>query len=156
MNFQQLETREKWMVAGGALLALVLLVYEFAWLPLSQAVADQLVLLQKQTQSLQMLEQIVEQYRQQAPQQTTSEASQKSVFAIIEETATNFAVRANLQNIASRGNDRLQVRLDSVAFDSWVAWTAELSSVHALQVSRARLQALDNTGLVDADVVYTR
>lgn len=147
---QQLSSRERWILIGGAGVALILLVLAIV-LPLQSRVSateariekkrDDLIWLRSMTPQLSML------------QTARPPALTESLVVLIDRTAREAGIGKSLVNSQPSGDGGLNVRLEKMPFDSLIAWLAQLNERYGVRVDSATVDAANEKGTVTATLI---
>lgn len=149
--WQGLNPRERWLVGGGALVLLVMLLYAFAWQPVASGdkrLRARLPQLRADAAAVQAGALEVQRLRAAAPAVPPPDNVQAALEA---------AVRgANWQNATVQPVDatRARVIVPSVEFDRWVAWVGRLRTEQRLLLDSGEIEALPSPGLVKVNAVF--
>jgi general secretion pathway protein M len=147
---QQLSARERWMVIGGAALALILLVLAIV-LPLQTRVSATQARIEKKRDDLIWL-------RSMTPQLATLQTARpptltESLVVLIDRTAREAGIGKSLVNSQPSGDGGLNVRLEKMPFDSLIAWLAQLNERYGVRVDSATVDAASENGTVTATLI---
>jgi general secretion pathway protein M len=144
-----LAARERLIVAAGALVVGVLLLYGVLWLPMQRDLDslranlprehEQLLSMRAQAGRIKLL-------RAAAPTAVQSDG----LLSFVEQSATAFSVRPNIKRIEPQGTNAVSLAIDGVAFDSLVAWLANLQKQGGVRIDNANLEPLPTPGIVNA------
>jgi general secretion pathway protein M len=125
--WEGLNSRERLLTAGGAMLVLALLLYALAWQPfqashrrLRQSVAEQRAELAAMRQ---MAEEIK---RLDGSGGKPPTVDGRSLLTLVDQTARAAGLGAALKRVTPQGEDRLGVQFDAVEFDKLVPWLGAL------------------------------
>jgi general secretion pathway protein M len=133
--WEGLSSRERLLVAGGATLTLVLLLYVIAWQPfqashrrLRQSVAEQRV-------ELTAMQQMAREIKQLGGSSGKPPATEgRSLLTLVDQTARAAGLGAALKRVTPQGEDRLGVQFDAVEFDKLVPWLGALERDHRIVI----------------------
>ncbi|MCP5158532.1 MAG: type II secretion system protein M [Gammaproteobacteria bacterium] len=152
--WDSLGAREQWLVGGGAVLALSILVYVLIWEPfqsshrrLQHSVAEQrtdLVWMRQVAQKIQRLGNV-------GAMQSQSDG--RSLLTLVDQTARTAGLGTALKQINPQGDDKLNVRLDAVEFDKLLPWLSALEREHPIILVNLNVDRTGASGLVNARVI---
>lgn len=133
--WEGLSSRERLLVAGGATLTLVLLLYALAWQPfqashrrLRQNVAEQ----RAELAAMRQMAQEIKQLSGSGSKPATTEG--RSLLTLVDQTARAAGLGAALKRVTPQGEDRLGVQFDAVEFDKLVTWLGALERDHRIVI----------------------
>ncbi|MBS1220738.1 MAG: type secretory pathway, component PulM [Proteobacteria bacterium] len=133
--WEGLSSRERLLVAGGATLTLVLLLYVIAWQPfqashrrLRQSVAEQRV-------ELTAMQQMAREIKQLGGSSGKPPATEgRSLLTLVDQTARAAGLGTAIKRVTPQGEDRLGVQFDAVEFDKLVPWLGALERDHRIVI----------------------
>jgi general secretion pathway protein M len=133
--WEGLSSRERLLVAGGATLTLVLLLYVIAWQPfqashrrLRQSVAEQRV-------ELTAMQQMAREIKQLSGSSGKPPATEgRSLLTLVDQTARAAGLGTAIKRVTPQGEDRLGVQFDAVEFDKLVPWLGALERDHRIVI----------------------
>ncbi|MDG4551991.1 MAG: type II secretion system protein GspM [Candidatus Contendobacter sp.] len=133
--WESLSRRERFLIAGGAVLALALLLHALAWQPfqashrrLRQSVAEQRAELAAMRRTVEAIRRLEESGK--AP----TVADDRSLLTLVDQTARTAGLGAALKRVAPQGENRLGVQFDAVEFDRLVPWLGMLERDHRVAI----------------------
>lgn len=154
--WETLSARERGLVAGGAALTLVLLLYVLVWEPfrssghrLQQSVAERradLVWMRQAAQEIKRLS---------SAGVAQPAGDDRSLLTRVDQTARAAGLGSALKRVAPQGDDRLSVQLDSVEFDKLLPWLGALERDHRITIVSLSVDRIDVAGLVNARIVLS-
>ena len=147
-----LEIRERMMLAAGAALLVLFLLYVLVWSPihsgydaLKSSVEEQrstAVWMQQSAQTLASLK------------RNSGRAAQglggKSLLSVADSTARAGGLGPALKRVEPEGSNSVRVWLDGASFDVLVKWLGTLNIIHGVSAESATLERSDATGRVNA------
>ncbi|MGB5717609.1 MAG: type II secretion system protein M [Gammaproteobacteria bacterium] len=150
--FDSLEARERLMVAAGAALLVLFLLYVLVWSPihsgydaLRNSVEEQRTTALWMRESAQTLTSL---------KRNSGKAAQglggKSLLSVADSTARAGGLGTALKRVEPEGKDSVRVWLDGAPFDVLVKWLGTLSIIHGVSAESATLERSDATGRVNA------
>jgi general secretion pathway protein M len=149
--FQAQSQRDQRVAAGGAVAALILLIFA-VFVPLDTSVSRAHARVQRKTSDLAWMRAV-------APQLAASGAAvptptaQRSLIVVIDTSARESGLGGSLNSSEPSGPGALRVRLDKAPFDALVTWLARLSQQNGIHVESATIDAAGAPGLVNAGLV---
>ncbi|MDG4598047.1 MAG: type II secretion system protein M [Candidatus Contendobacter sp.] len=133
--WESLSRRERLSTAGGAALALVLLLYALAWQPfqtshrrLRQSVAEQraeLATMRRMAEEIRRLD---------GSSKTLSMVDNRSLLTLVDQTARTAGLGPALKRVTPQGENRLGVQFDAVEFDQLIPWLGQLERDHRVAI----------------------
>lgn len=129
-HWENLQARERWALALGALISIGLLFYGLLWAPLVQErgrLSERVVEQRELLSWMQTAAQQVEDLRK--TNGAPAEASGGSVLARVERTARAAGLAKSIGQIQPEGAQGARVRLEAVAFDELLRWLDDLAQV---------------------------
>jgi len=147
---QRLQPRERRMVLGGAIAALLLIVVATV-LPLQRSVATIEQRVERKRDDLQWLRSI-------APQLAGLQGSappplRESLVVLVDRTARESGLSKSLVGSQPSGDGGLNVRLDQTPFDTLIGWLSQLRERYGVRVESATIDAGKGSGNVTASLV---
>ena len=150
--FDSLEARERLMVAAGAALLALFLLYVLVWSPihsgydaLRNSVEEQRTTALWMRESAQTLTSL---------KRNSGKAAQglggKSLLSVADSTARAGGLGPALKRVEPEGSDSVRVWLDGAPFDVLVKWLGTLSIIHGVSAESATLERSDATGRINA------
>jgi general secretion pathway protein M len=146
-----LSPRERTLVIGGSVLALILVVLAIV-LPLQSRVSATAERVQQKRNDLVWLRQVGPQL---ASLQTTRPRGTltESLAALVDRTAREAGFSKNLAGTQASGDGGLNVRLDKMAFDAMVNWLSQLHERYGVSVDSASVDSAGAPGTITATLV---
>lgn len=155
--WNQLSSRERWLVGSGGVLTLALVFYALIWQPfqnelqrLRQAVAEQradLVWMHQAALEAKRLRNI-----QNNPRSLPSPGTRRSLLIVVDQTARSAGLNTALKRVEPQGNDKVRVWLEQVGFDQLIDWLDTLRREQAIQTANAAIER-QASGRVDARLI---
>jgi type II secretory pathway component PulM len=146
-----LTPRERYLVIGGSVLALILIILAIV-LPLQSTVRAAQERVQRKRGDLVWL-------RQAGPQLMSLQSARpvgalhESLAALVDRTARDAGFGKNLAGTQSSGEGGLNVRLDKMAFDTMIIWLSQLHERYGVSVDSASVDAAGEPGTISATLV---
>ena len=142
--WQQLNTREQQLVSALSAVMFIFLFYSLVWQPLNENIEKSTKKLARQEALLTWV--ISETKRYSLAKGSESNDSRKSsLSSIVNRTAGANGIA--ITRMQPQG-DNLQVWIDTIAFDTLLAWLAKLSTQEGIAVNAIDLSREDESGLV--------
>ena len=153
--WNNLQSRERLYLAGGAIALVVMLAWSLVWDPISDGVDNYRAgVLQKQDDLIWM---------QQASQQIlTMQGSQprgsgnRSLLGLLEERISALGLKSSLQRMNPEGSNQVKFWITAGSFDQLITLFGELEQEQGVKVISLSVTATDQPGLVDARVTVAR
>lgn len=143
--------RDRRIIGGIAALIAISVVYAYLWMPMIEArtrLRAELPKLRGATAEMAAQEQEIKRLKA-AP----ASASQAVSPELINQSAERAGIKDNLTQVTSLSAERVQVTLNSVAFDRWIGWTRALATESALRVESAQVTGAGDAGTVKVQAV---
>lgn len=149
-----LAPRERFVLAGGAVLLFVLVLWLLIWEPLAQKREQLRADISALSADLSWMQQVAGQVKRQAAQQSrpgTGAAAGGSVLTLVEVSASAAGIRETMERVQPEGQGA-RLWFSETSFDRLLLWLAELEQRHGLQVSQLAVDAGAAPGQVSARV----
>lgn len=156
--FNTLQFRERVLVAGGALVLLVLIVYLWIIEPLSNDVER----LQKrveggQSQVAWMSNASNEvQGLRSSGSRGGSVDTKTSLITAVERSSSQMGIRSQVKRMEPQGNNKLSIEMTAVPFDQLMEWLGSLEKTFAASVVQLNSTRSKLPGRVDARIIIGR
>lgn len=147
--WRNLAERERRLLAGGALAALLMLGYGFVWAPLHDARDDWRRRAEAADASLQWMRAAVDRLAQQ-PLRSAPVADGRSLLARVDEGARQAGLGAVLLRVEPLAAGRVRAHFQAAPFDQLMDWLQPLGREHGVRVEELSVQRAAGVGLVDA------
>ncbi|HEB98484.1 MAG TPA: type II secretion system protein M [Thiotrichales bacterium] len=151
--FESLPPRDRAMVLGGGVLALLLLAWAFLWHPLVVKARDleaeveglqgQLAWMQEAAAEVRRLQRTVAGSRPQG-------LGGRSLLAVVDQSARSAGLAAGLKRVEPDGQARAKVRLEQVPFDNLMRWLGQIRRQYGIRALNVRLERAEGEGQVNA------
>lgn len=155
MNFwNNLQPRERHMLAGGAAALLLLLVYSLVIDPYFSAMERMRQDVAVQRETLAWMHQAAAEakaLRGSAPQRAA--AAGQSLLSLADSTAKASGLASALKRVQPDGQRSVRVWLEQASFDAAMLWLDTLARDHGVQVTGLVVEPLATQGSVDVRVV---
>jgi general secretion pathway protein M len=148
-SFASLSQRERRMVMGGAVLAVLLLCFGVL-VPLDRSVAHAQQRLAKKKADLAWMQSAAPQIATLAPPPASTG---ESLLVIVDRSARESGLAGSLAGSEPGGPGSLSVRLEKAPFDALVAWLGRLAQQNGVTVDSATIEKAGAPGLVNAAIV---
>jgi general secretion pathway protein M len=147
---QRLSPRERWMVIGGGVLALLLLIVAIVT-PLQTRVSATAARVEKKRDDLVWL-------RSMAPQLSSLQVIRRpqlneSLVVLVDRTAREAGFAKSLVGSQPSGDGGLNVRFEKMPFDTLVSWLSTLRDQYGVRVDSATVDSAAEPGTVTATLV---
>jgi type II secretory pathway component PulM len=150
-RLRNLPQRERWMVIGVAVGAVVLL-YLSLWLPWQSEINKlRTAVPQEKIQLAQMRVQAMEISQLRASGRIP--ASGGNLLANLEQSATANGIRGRITRMEPDGTNGARLSLDGVHFNALITWLASLQSQGGVRIEKATFEAQATAGTVNARLV---
>lgn len=155
--WNQLSNRERWLVGGGSVLTLTLILYALVWQPfqkelgrLRQTVTAQradLAWMRQAAIEAQRLENV-----QTSPKSQLPAGSRRSLLIVVDQTARAAGLGSAIKRVEPQGDDKVRVWLEQVSFDKLIGWLEALRRDQGIQTANAVMDR-QASGRVDARLI---
>ncbi len=140
--FFGLEPRERLLVAGGAILMVLLLLYSIIWAPLANKYYGLKDSVQDQRQTLAWMQQAAGQIS--ALQGSATGGSRglggRSLLAVVDQSARTAGLGTAIKRIEPDGSKGVKVWLEGAAFDQMVIWLGQLAKTYQIEPTLVTLE----------------
>jgi general secretion pathway protein M len=145
-----LSSRERWILLGGAVAAVLLIIMAVV-LPLQHRVTATEERVERKRDDLVWLRSVAPQLA--GLQSSAPPALHESLVVLIDRTARESGLAKSLVGSQPSGDGGLNVRLEKMPFDSLVAWLSQLRERYGVRVDSATIDAANEAGTVTATLV---
>ncbi len=147
---QKLSARERAILVGGSVLALILLITAIV-LPLQRSVSATEARIKQKRDDLVWLRSIAPQLG--TLQNARRPSSNESLVALIDRTARESGMAQALVASQPSGDGGLNVRLEQLPFDTLMGWLSQLHRQYGVRVDSATVDSAKEVGTVTATLV---
>jgi general secretion pathway protein M len=152
-----LKPRERFIIAAGGILVLVVAVYFFALAPFYRAVGVRAERVQQKEADLAWLKGVAgEVLALSSNQAVVPIASSESLVVLVDRTARECGLSSALTGQTPNGETGIRVRLESAEFDKLIVCMVSLQQRHAVSIESATIDRAGKPGLVNASLVLNR
>lgn len=155
-RFLALQPRERWLVAGGALLVLLVALYLLVLAPMSGAVKARSERVAQKQSDLAWMRSVAAQVSQLGPVAASNGGGNESMIVLIANSANQNGIGNALTGQTPVGADGVQVRLENVNFDSMVLWIGRVQQQYGIRVDSANIDRAAKAGEVNANLSFVR
>ena len=149
--YSGLQERERLMVASAAVILVITLFYVSVWEPLHQGLDNAQQEYQSNLENLQWMQQAAAEVRTlKASGSRVHSASNQPVTMVVEQVASNSAIKPNLSKLESANQGGAHVVLDGAPFDQMVIWLNTLQQNHGISVTSGNIERNAKPGTVNA------
>jgi general secretion pathway protein M len=148
-------SRERMMLAGGMAAAIILFLYMLVWDPIQTSrarLATELPKLRAQAAQFRLDAEQAEALRG----RIKSNDSGRPLPSVIDASAKAAGLRDSIKQIQSLSNDRSQINLTNVGFDTLVQWLAGLGASDGISVETMNASAASQSGRVQVESLVVR
>lgn len=149
----QRNARERAILLGGGLVALLVLGYSLVWEPLQQRLTLARQTVYALQQDLQWIQQAAAQLQPQRTLPTPSTRSNEPLLTLLDQSAKRQSFSLALKRIEPQG-ERVRLQFEQVDFDSLIRWLAQLERDQAISTYSLNLERSGLT--VNAQLVLER
>lgn len=153
--WQAREPREQKLLAGGAVLAAVLLAWALAWHPLAAKRADlrqRIAIAEGDLVQVRMAAAQVEE-RRQAGVRGGADRAGRSLLALADASARDAGLGGALKRVEPVDGQAVRVSFEFASFDTLVSWLESLGSDYGIIAATLSADRADAPGLVHAQVL---
>ena len=150
--WQSLQPRERMVLGAGAVLALIIVLWEFAWQPLTGGRTQ----LRDSIESKQHLLSDLSRASVLSDDQSVAGTNNQSLFVLIDQTAQANGLGGALTRARPNGSNEINVTFNNAAFDSLVAWLISLNLNNGIYVDGASINSSRQEGLVSGQLLLRR
>lgn len=132
-----LNVRERWIVGGGGVVALLIVFYSLLWSPLQNSLEYMNTSVQSMRTNLVWMEQQSQVIKSGAgrKQSSTVRGANQSLLSVLEQTARQAGIREAIQRLTPNQQNEVRVMLENVDFNRWMRWVDSLNKNYAVDVS---------------------
>jgi general secretion pathway protein M len=150
----KLAPRERWMVMGGALFALLALIYALGIRPVYQARDTAAERVAEQRQLLTDIEEVARRFGPQSATATMPTRSE-SLLVLIDRSTRERGLSSYLKRNQPEGADGVRLRMENAPFDELLLWLSEVQSGQGLGAVSASFDPAGEPGRVNANLVLS-
>ena len=150
--FELLQPRERVVIALGGAIAVLILVWSFAWIPLRSANLNLDAALTEKYGLLVDASRLQPSGASPGPSATSAE----SLVLIVDQTHRAHGLGGTLSRNQPDGENGIRVAFQRVPFDQLVSWLGALRQGHGIVVVTANLDGAQQPGLVNASLILRR
>ena len=146
-------SRERRVLAAGAVALAVMLGYALLWHPARQGVAQLQTTLPQMRADLDVMRVQSEEFarlRQGAPR---SRLDANGMRAAVQAAAAKRGIERAIERMDMTGADHMRIVLGSVPFESWIGWVESLQRDHQVVIEAARIDTLGRPGFAKIEMV---
>ncbi len=145
------EPREQRILAGGAVICVLLLGWALIWHPLSRARQDLLAQLSARQQDLAFLQQAEPQLKNLRQRDQTGGARRQgqSLLALADASARKAGLGPKIRRIEPLDNKRIRLEYKAADFDVLMAWLSDLKRHYGISADDLSLDRAAGTGQVN-------
>jgi len=149
--------RERAIIAGGAILVLLVTIYILAVAPFYSAVSSSARRVATKQGDLAWMRSVGgEVMALNASSPTAPAPSNESLVVLIDRTARECGLGAALTGQTPNGDNGIRVRLEQADFDKLVVCLGSLQQSHSVNIESANIDRTGKPGFVNASLVLTR
>ena len=155
--WQSLNQKERYMIIAGGVFTLLILFYILIWNPFVKRIEmlDQQVKSQASTLVwMREASRRVQEHRAMPSGQKSSD--RRSIAALVEATTKKLGIAESLHRIEPEDRHTLKVWFNSVQFNSFLQWLAELEHSYAATIENLSVTKEEFPGVVDTQLVLKR
>lgn len=156
-RYRELQPRERVMVAVGAAVVVLTLIYLVLWEPFANARAKQFAALADERAFAERLETVgatVQKAR--AAGVGAIQGREQSLLTLIDQQGKSPELGKPPARLQPEGDTEVKVWFEDVPFDALVRWMATLETRYGVQIAGAEIERRAGAGLVNARLTVTR
>jgi general secretion pathway protein M len=154
--FFGLQPRERVIVAAGAIIVPLVLLYLFALAPFYHAVGQRAQRVATKEGDVAWMRSVAPEMATLASSPAGAAPSGESLVVLIDRTARECGLGASLTGQTPSGESSIRVRLESAEFDKLMVCLGTLQQSHAVSIDSATIDRTGKPGLVNASLVLSR
>ena len=142
-----LESRERIFVIGGAVVVVIAMLYAFVWSPLDKGhktLESSVVTWRRSLADLRPLRGM--QQPSAGTAQNSASGARQTPVVIVDQTLRARGLDRSLQRSQPTTSNGIRVEFENVVFDDLVLWLGDLSAQHAMHVASGSLSTTSNAG----------
>ena len=148
-----LAARERGLIVFGLAVLLPIGLYLYIWQPVTEERARLTTRVQQLRVELTQLRADAEEIKRLQSQIPVRGGNSLEVVA--RQSAALFGLPDLERSLSARGNDRLEVNLEGVAFDAWLRWLGELG-LQGVSLATCKIEAMPEPGMVRIKATLAR
>ena len=149
---ENLDPRERLMVAAGAALLVLFLLYILVWSPLHSGYDSMRTTVEEQRATALWMQQSAQtlQGLKLSGGRSPQGLGGRSLLSVADSTARAGGLGPALKRVEPEGGDSVRVWLDGAPFDVLVKWLGTLSTIHGVNAETVTMERSDAAGRVNA------
>lgn len=152
-----LKQRERMLVAGGAVLIVLVAIYTLALGPFYSAVSSRAERVAKKEGDVAWMRSVAGELQAlNASSPAAAAPTGESLVVLIDRAARECGLSSALTGQTPNGETGIRVRLESAEFDKLMVCLGTLQQAHAVDIESATIDRTAKPGLVNASLVLTR
>ena len=154
--WNSLNERERWLVAGSAVLVPLFLSYTLIWQPFHNRLQNLRQTVALQRQELAWMRQAAVEIKQLGGTTSSSRPrrqGQQSLLTLVDQSARTAGLGTALKRIEPQGEDKLRVQFEQVGFDQLIHWLGSLEQDYGVTLVNATVDRQTESGRVDARLI---
>ena len=157
ITWEQLSNRERVWVGGGAILLIIILIYTFLWLPLSNAADRAQSKAHSQVQLLQWMRRADRRIEIARAQGMDLSSAQLPVLLTAVETAfSQCQLSQYIKSVQQSTSIKVSMRLHKVPFDAFIHCVHGLAQHEGITPRQLKVTAAPTPGLVDLQITFVQ
>ena len=155
--WQQLALREKRMVAGGAIVVAVLLIYFGLWFPLQHTVSSLRQTIVKNQNLLAWMQQADAQMKTIVPTKTVAVTSMSpaALLGWLQNSIQQAGLDHQLTQIKEGSDEAILLQFQAVNFDALINWLAQAQEQQGFRVTQMSAVKTAASGMVNAEITLS-
>lgn len=151
--FESLATREQRMVAGGAVLVVVMLVWGLILAPLGSATDSTRARVEGKRTLLAFIQSAAGELATAGDAPVQAELSGESLVVVVDRSLRQAGLGQSLTRNQPVGEDGIRIRLENASFDSLAGWLADIHARSGMAIESASFDRAQAPGQVSASLV---
>jgi len=157
--WDSLQSRERYMVLVASVLVALLILYWAIWTPIASSrdnkqnrvnvKRDTVIWMSQKKQEVEHLKRI-------NPNLFRQSTDNRSLLSIVDTGAKQMGIRPAITKIEPKGDDKVQLTMENIAFDYLIVLLGELERRNNVEVADASLNRSDQIGKITGRVTLAR
>ena len=155
-RYEALQPREQLIVAAGALVVALTLLYLVVWEPFALARDHQARALQTARSIAQQLEQDAAKRQGSGPGGGSAANSGASLLAVVDQASKDGTLSKMPSRMQPDGDKQVRIWFEDVQFDALLRWMYQLQTRYGVHIDNVAIERRNTAGLVNARLALTR
>lgn len=151
--WESLQPRERLILGAGSVIAVLIVLWQFAWQPLTGG-RDQLR--ESIAQKERLLGEVARASALAATSDGAAQSAQQSMFVLIDQTAQAAGLGSAITRARPDGSNAINVTFSNAPFDNLLGWLIALNRDDGVFVDGASINSARQQGLVSGQLLLRR